>query len=227
MSCTISDSKNSGNSCNGQTPCQMKFIKCMQDAAGTASCLSSLKVGIVNVLSSGVYNGSSLDLACRANTCAFFNASTGANCTIPFPAICKLNALETLAPGKKFFFGTLRLNGGWAFIRNLLLLNATLVACSFDLTRQLGFTCTCTAAVEGSLLLTFQANAASDDPTLLANLAAAAGLGSSWLTSLQQVFTQNGGTGTFGLIGLGTADGAASVALAWSALLAVILAIVA
>jgi len=227
MSCTIPSATATANTCSSLSPCVTAFQTCMQNAAGSASCLSSLKVGIVNVLSSGVYNGSSLDLACRANSCQFFNNSAGANCTISYPSICFLSALQSLAPGVQQYIGTLLLTGGWSFISNIVLYNKTLIACGTDCTTQFGFPTVCTSAVAGSLTLTFVVNAAATNPTLLANIAAAQALGSAWLTSLQAVFTQNGGTGTFGLAGLGSINSASSVAFAWSALLAVLLAIVA
>jgi len=178
----------------------------------------------VNVLAGTPYTGSALDLACRASTCQYFNVTAATNCTISYPDLCFLAGAVSLSPLVSKYLGQLLLNGGYAAIladpsKLAILINAI----NLDLSTKLQVGCNVTSTSGGSLVAIFTANAASTDPTIAANVAAAAANG-NWLTNTAAQFSALGGTGQFGLLSLGAA-GAASVALAWSALFAVLLAI--
>jgi len=216
-----------GKTCTDVKPCQTVFIACLQAQASSASCLQDLKVAIVNVLAGTTYNGSSVDLACRADTCAYFNATSATNCTIAYSDICFLTASPTVAPGAARLIARLVLNGNYiVIIINPSSLFLFIQALNFDLTTRFRVRCNVSSITAGSAIAIFSANVAPGDAAFLAALTAAAA-DSSWLTSTRTAFTQLGGTGDFGIASLGatTSGATSSIAMLSAAFIAVVLAI--
>jgi len=219
LTCTVSTA---GKTCTTSQPCQTTFVQCMQTAASTSSCLTSLKIALMNVVAGTSYNNSVVYQACSADTCEFFNHTSASNCTIPYSSVCYLGATtptpattnastsapsnntNTSAPGTTvgLFVGTMTLAGTYTTFYN----NATAMAifyasCGLDLTNKLTVPCQCVSSVLGSLIVTFTAQTAANNATFLSAVAAAAANG-NWLVNTKAAFTALGGTGTFGLTGI-------------------------
>jgi hypothetical protein len=236
--------------CTAAQPCEAAFIQCMQTAAATSSCLTSLKIALMNIVAGISYNGSAVYTACTVDTCRNFNQTTTSNCTtLPYSAVC---FLATSAPTTttsnsssntsttttiQLYVGKMTLGGTYtAIIANATALGLFSLAVSSDLTAKLQVTCTVTSIVSGSAIVTFTANVAANNATFLAAVTAAAANG-NWLTKTSAAFTALGGTGTFGLLGIASNGGtpapttvapgsrAGAIAFAWALLVAVALAI--
>jgi hypothetical protein len=214
-----------GKTCTDVKPCQTLFVQCLQLYSANAACLNDLKVAIVNVLAGTTYNGSAVDLACRAETCRYFNLTSGTNCTIAYSDICFLAGAVTTGPGELQFTGRLLLNGNYVSIiidpTNLFLF---IQALNFDLTAKLEVKSNVTSVTAQSALIIFTSAISPTNAAFLARLNAAAA-DPSWLTSTRLAFERLGGTGTFGLLSLGAASAASSSVAMWAAIVAVVLAI--
>lgn len=219
----------SGKTCADASACERTFVQCMQSAS-SASCLTSLKVALVNVLAGTTYSGSALQLACKADTCRYLNATVSGNCSIDYDNICYLNGTgsSTVAPGKSKFRGRLIMTGEFIIIiASPTKLFIFIQALNLDLTVKLLVQCNVSALVAGSGVATFDANTDSTDAAFLARVTAAS-TDSSWLTNAAAQFAALGGTGTFGISSLTATSGVASTTLyAWSAFAAIVLAVLA
>jgi hypothetical protein len=218
-SCTPLPNKNT--TCSTASPCQLNFINCMNYAANTVACLSNLKLAIMAVMTAAgtnPYNGSTLMTACQANTCGAFNYTVGSNCTLStavYPNVCLPPITPTSIPaGSIQYTGQMTLGGNWvAVLASPPAIARVLGNCTIDFNNEIpGYGINCTTLTAGmasrrsgaatSAIISFTANAASNDPTFMAAVTNAVSAGTTWLSGTQNAFFANGGTGTFTLVGI-------------------------
>jgi len=210
--CTLSTS---GKTCAIQGACQAQFISCLNLASNGVSCLSSLKIAVMGVISGNNYNSSTLQTACQAATCTALNVSVGSNCTLStavYPTVCVVPSISTPAPANgtsipttQLYTADMTISGNWgAVVNSSVATTAVLKGCTTDLlnTSLAPYGPSCNKLRLGSGIISFSANAANNDPVFAALVTQVAALGTSVLKNTQSAFFANGGTGNFTLLSL-------------------------